>query len=81
MVRGGCAIIGGRCRIDKYLGDDQHDLGDHCLKKRLVRGGCAITGLRRGIDKDLGDDQDDLGDHGLKKRVGQRRMRYNWVEV
>ena len=54
----------------------------------MVRGGCAITGLRCGIindldddQDDLGDDQDDLGDHGLKKRVGQRRMRYNWVEV
>ena len=52
----------------------------------MVRGGCAITGLRYCVEYDLGDDQDgddhdDLGDHGLKKGVGQRRMRYNWVEV
>ena len=57
-----------RCGIDNDLGDDQDDLLDD--QDDL------------GDDQDdLGDDQDDLGDHGLKKRVGQRRMRYNWVEV
>ena len=51
MVRGGCAIIGWRCRIDKDLGDDQDDLGDDQDDLGDDQDDLGDHGLKKGVGR------------------------------